>query len=30
MNTSGAIAANGEYQTLAAIYDKDNKFLSHT
>ena len=27
MNTSGAIAANGEYQTLAALYDKDNKLL---
>jgi hypothetical protein len=27
MNTSGAIAANGEYQTLAALYDKDHKLL---
>ena len=27
MNTSGAIAANGEYQTLAALYDKGNKLL---
>ena len=27
MNTSGAIATNGEYQTLAALYDKDNKLL---
>ena len=27
MNSVGAIAANGEYQTLAALYDKDNKLL---
>ena len=27
INSSGAIAANGEYQTLAALYDKDNKLL---
>ena len=27
MNVSGAIAANGEYQTLAALYDKSNKLL---
>src|SRR5574344_2180449 len=27
MNSVSAIAANGEYQTLAALYDKDNKLL---
>ena len=27
MNFVSAIAANGEYQTLAALYDKDNKLL---
>ena len=27
INSSGAIAENGEYQTLAALYDKDNKLL---
>ena len=27
MNSVGAIASNGEYQTLAALYDKDNKLL---
>jgi hypothetical protein len=27
MNSVSAIASNGEYQTLAALYDKDNKLL---
>jgi hypothetical protein len=27
MNSVSAIAANGEYQTLAALYDKDNRLL---
>src|SRR5574344_1762994 len=27
MNSVSAIAANGEYQTLAGLYDKDNKLL---